>query len=430
MKKLLQKILRSLASRVIKKYQPDIIGITGSVGKTSTKEAIYTVLESKYKIRKNIHNYNNEIGVPLTILGSESGKHSLIKWFLIFLKGIGLIIIKDKDYPDIIILEMGADRPGDIKYLTSLAPCKIGILTNISEAHIEYFGSLKKIIKEKEVIATHLSREGFAILNGDDENIKPIREKLKCESLTYGFNEDVDVRAIELDVDNSIVSGKKTSIKGISFKVQYKGSVVPIFLPHVLGKQHIYASLAAIAVGVANGINLVEIADGLQKYHGAPGRMSVLDGIKNTVIIDDTYNSSPRPAEAALEVIKNLRLAEGKSKYAVLGDMLELGNLTENAHQKLGKLVATYGIDYLITVGERARDIARGAKKAKMSEDHIYNFTDTKEAGLFVQDRIQEGDLMLIKGSQAMRMEKIVKELMAEPLRAKELLARQDESWG
>lgn len=429
MKKLLQNILKFFSKLILKKYKPDIIGITGSVGKTSAKEAVFAVLQSKYKVRKNIKNYNNEIGAPLTIIGSESGNRSPARWTFIFLKAVRLLLVRDKNYPDIIILEMGANRPGDIRYLTNLAPCKIGMLTNIGESHIEYFGSLKKIIKEKETIVTQLGKNGFAVLNGDDENILPICEKIKCSSLTYGFGKNVAVKAIELDISNSIISGKKTSIKGINFKIQYNGAVVPVFLPHVIGKQHIYAALAAAAVGLANGLNLVEISENLRKYNGAPGRMSVLDGIKNTVIIDDTYNSSPASSEAALSVLTVVKLAHGKNKYAVLGDMLELGGLSEEGHRKIGKAVVTNKIDYLVTVGERARDIARGAKSAGMSEDRIYSFADTENAGIFAQDRIQEGDLILVKGSQGARMEKIVKELMAEPLRAKELLVRQDSSW-
>lgn len=429
MKKLLQNILKFFSKLILKKYKPDIIGITGSVGKTSAKEAVFAVLQSKYKVRKNIKNYNNEIGAPLTIIGSESGNRSPLRWALVFLKAIKLLLVKDKNYPDIIILEMGADRPGDIRYLTDLAPCKIGILTNIGESHIEYFGSLKKIIKEKETIVTQLGKNGFAVLNGDDENILPIREKLKCSFLTYGFGKDVAVKAIELDISNSIISGKKTSLKGINFKIQYNGAVVPVFLPHVIGRQHIYAALAAAAVSLANGLNLVEISENLKQYNGSPGRMNVLDGIKNTVIIDDTYNSSPASSEAALSVLAGVKIAHGKNKYAVLGDMLELGNLSEEGHKKVGKAIVKNKIDYLVTVGERARDIGRGAKSAGMSEDRIYSFGDAEDAGIFVQDRIQEGDLILVKGSQGARMEKIAKELMAEPLRAKELLVRQDSSW-
>ncbi|MFC1612907.1 UDP-N-acetylmuramoyl-tripeptide--D-alanyl-D-alanine ligase [Patescibacteria group bacterium] len=429
MKKILQNILAFLSKKVLKKYNPDIIGITGSVGKTSSKEAVFSVLKNKYSIRKNIKNYNNEIGVPLTILGCESGNRSFMKWSLIILKGIRLILITDKNYPDIIILEMGADKPGDIKYLTTLAPCKIGILTNISESHLEYFGTFKKIIKEKESLLLSLPKKGFAIINADNEYTKEIREKLKCDSFSYGFTEQADVRAIELDIDKSIISGKKVSIRGINFKVKYKGNIVPIFLPNMLGKQQIYAALAAVSAGVANGINLVEISDSLRKYKPPVGRMNIIDGIKDTVILDDTYNSSPKASEIALEAIRNINLVGDEYKYVVLGDMLELGNYTEDAHKRVGRAVVDSGIDVLVTVGEKARDIAREAKKNGMDRNCVYSFTNIKEAGIFLQDRIQEGDLILVKGSQAMRMEKIVKELMAEPLKAKELLVRQDATW-
>lgn len=430
MRKFLQHILAILAKNIIKKYKPDIIGITGSVGKTSAKEAISVVLKERYRIRKSIENYNNEIGVPLTILGCESGGKSFWKWLLIIFKGIKLIILKDKTYPDILILEMGADRPGDLKYLTKLAPCKMGVLTGIGEAHLEYFGTVKKLAKEKEALLISLPKAGFAVYNGDDENAKDlIGEKLKCGSLSYGFDKSSDIRAIELDIDKSIMSGKKISIKGINFKIEYKGNIVPIFLPNVLGKQHIYAALAAVAVGVANGINLVEISECLRQYQPAAGRMNLIDGIKNTIILDDSYNSSPKACEAALEALKNIALADGKRKYVVLGDMLELGNYSEEAHKKIGKTVAAGNFDILIAVGERARDIARAAKDSGMGDAFVFTFAKAKEVGIFLQDRIQEGDLILVKGSQCVRMEKIVKEIMAEPLRAKELLVRQDSSW-
>jgi len=429
MKTIIQNILAFLSKKVLKKYNPDIIGITGSVGKTSAKEAVFMVLKNKYSIRRNIKNYNNEIGVPLTILGCQSGNRSFIKWILIIFKGIRLILITDKNYPDIIILEMGADKPGDIKYLTNLAPCKIGILTDISEAHLEYFGAFKKIVKEKEFLLLSLPKRGFAIINGDNEYAAEIRKKLKCESLSYGFNGQVDVKAIELDIDKSVIYGKKVSIRGINFKVKYKGNIVPIFLANMIGKQQIYTALAAVAAGVANGMNLVEISESLRKFKLPAGRMNVIDGIKDTVLIDDSYNASPKSSEAALEAIGNIKLVGGKYKYAVLGDMLELGSYTEEGHKRVGKAVVNNGIDILAAVGEKARDIAREAKRKGMDRNCVYSFTNIKEAGIFLQDRIQEGDLILVKGSQGMRMEKIVKELMAEPLQAKTLLVRQDETW-
>ncbi|MFA5128453.1 MAG: UDP-N-acetylmuramoyl-tripeptide--D-alanyl-D-alanine ligase [Patescibacteria group bacterium] len=425
MKKIVQKILYFLAKRVLKKYEPEVIGITGSMGKTSTKEAIFAVLSSKFRARQNLKNYNNELGVPLSILGSESGSKSVLKWLGIFFHGIKLILVRDADYPQILVLEMGADHPGDIKYLTELAPCKVGVVTGIGPAHLEFFESIEKIIKEKRIVVSNLKPEGFAVLNRDDEKVYEIREKTRGKILTYGFSSDAEVRAQEEGM-----IGEGVEISGMNFKLSYAGAMVPIFLPGVLGRQHIYAALAGAAVGITYGMNLVEVAESLKRYQAPKGRMNLILGIKRTLIIDDTYNASPIPTEVALEVMKSIKLpAEDDKKFAVLGDMLELGSFSEEGHKQVGRAVAASGVDYLVTVGERSRDIARAAKEAGMSEDKISNFPTPEEAGLFVQGKMKQGDVVLVKGSQGMRMEKVVKELMAEPLRAYELLVRQDLSW-
>jgi len=176
-------------------------------------------------------------------------------------------------------------------------------------------------------------------------------------------------------------------------------------------------------------LNLVEISQALRNYRSPRGRMNLIKGIKHTLIIDDTYNSSPKAAFAAIEVLKKFPLKEGKRKFAVLGDMLELGSFTREGHEEVGRRAFEAGLDGLITVGEKARDIAVGAREAGLSQDKIFTFSDTSKAGQFLQQRIKEGDLILVKGSQGMRMEKIVKEIMDEPLKANELLVRQDESW-
>ena len=152
MRHLLFKILKCLSQKILKKYRPLVIGITGSVGKTSTKEAIFAVLRGKFKVRENQKNYNNEIGVPLTIIGTETGGQSIFKWLKIFFKAWILIFKKDPNYPEMLVLEMGADKAGDIEYLTKMAPCDIGVVTAVSEVHLEFFGSLEKIIVEKQKI--------------------------------------------------------------------------------------------------------------------------------------------------------------------------------------------------------------------------------------------------------------------------------------
>ncbi|MFH1822992.1 MAG: Mur ligase family protein, partial [Patescibacteria group bacterium] len=172
MKRLLQFKLKILAKLILAKYKPDIIGVTGSVGKTSTKEAIYTVLNTKFKVRKNIKNYNNEIGLPLTIIGIDSPGKSIFGWIVVFWRAFFLLIFKDKNYPKILILEMGVDRPGDMKYLISIAKPKIGVVSLIGPVHLEFFNSLDNIQKEKGIMIKNITKDGWAIINYDEEKTR------------------------------------------------------------------------------------------------------------------------------------------------------------------------------------------------------------------------------------------------------------------
>lgn len=428
MRLILQYILNILARRVLKKYHPEVIGITGSVGKTSTKEAVFAVLSGQFRVRRNVKNYNNEIGVPLSILGCETGGKSLFKWLGVFFKGWGLIFKRDPNYPEILILEMGADRPGDIRYLTDLAPCKVGVVTAVGPTHVEFFKTVAKVVREKQIIVTHLKRDGVAILNADDELVLPMRTRTEAEVISFGISQKADLKALELKVIQEMEKGFLTT-EGINFKMQYGGSVVPVFLAEVVGRQHIYAALAATAVGLSYGLNLVEIAERLRFYQAPPSRMHLVPGIKFTTIIDDTYNSSPLAAKMALEILSEIQVMEGAKRIAVLGDMLELGGYTEEAHRQIGKKVAELKIDFLLTVGERAKFMADEALKSGLNENQIVKFAQSEEAGRFLQEKIQSGDLILIKGSQGVRMEKIVKEIMANPLEAEKLVCRQSEEW-
>lgn len=424
MKNFLHRILKVFAKKILNKYKPKVIGITGSIGKTSTKEAILAVLNQGFTVRASMKNYNNEIGVPLVIIGSLSPGKSIIGWLNIFLKAIWLLIYKNKNYPRVLVLEMAADKAGDIKYLTQLAPCDIGVLTNIGPSHLEYFKTIEKIIKEKKIIVTHLAKDKTAIINIDDDNIKTIKDSIKSKVLTYGTSEDADLKVIELET-----SGKGLDVDGIKFKLMYKGSAVPIFLPYVIGHNSIMAALAGASVGVAMGMNIVDISEGLRKYKTPRGRMNLINGIKNSLIIDDTYNASPESTIAALETLNKFDIDSSSKKIAILGNMLELGSLTEKGHEDVGKKAAELGFDLLITVGELGLIIAKSAVNAGMDKSKVFSFDYSQEAGRFLQDRMKQGDLILVKGSQGVRMEHIVKEIMAEPLRAKELLVRQGEAW-
>ncbi len=413
---------------ILRKYQPRIIGVTGSVGKTSTVEAIYTVLRTKYRVRKSYKNYNNELGLPLSIIGATAGGRNPFAWVGVFFRALGLILARSATYPEILVLEMGADRPGDIKYLTELAPCDVGVITAIGPSHLELFDTVEKVAREKYIIVTHLKKDNTAILNADDRDVMAVQEKIRSQVLTFGFAESADLRALELNVSSgpSADPWVDVQIKGLSFKLQYEGSTVPVFLPSVLGKHQVYAGLAAAAVGISQGMNISDIATALREYNSPPGRMRLIAGIKHTSLIDDTYNSSPLAANAALALLKDIDVS-GK-KFVALGDMLELGGYTEEGHRDVGHHVAE-STDYLVTVGERAKYIADGAIEAGMNPDHVFVFGGTEPAGKFIQERMKTGDIVLVKGSQGARMERVVKELMAEPLQAPQLLVRQGPEW-
>ncbi len=427
LKTILIYILRHLAKKIIKKYKSDVVGITGSIGKTSSKEAIATVLSGRFSVRHNFKNYNNEIGLPLTIIGIErSPGKSLLGWVEVFIRALKLLSARDEKYPEILVLEMGADKPGDIPYLVDIAPCKVGVLTFISHAHTEYFKTIKKIAQEKRVIISHLKSDEFAVLNFDNDLVMENKNVTKAEIITYGLKEGADLRATDINV----LTDEKTGWPvGLNFKVTYKGSIVPVYLGGLVAKQLISSALAGLAVGTVYGINLVEGGQALSDFHPLPGHLCLIPGIKNTLIIDDTYNSSPEPVRAALETLAEINLKEGSQRYAVLADMLELGMETQNAHREIGLRVAELGIDFLITVGEASKHTAMAAHEAGLEEHHIASFADSATAGKFLQDKLHEGDAVLVKGSQSMRMEKIVKEVMAEPELAKDLLVRQSVEW-
>jgi len=287
---------------------------------------------------------------------------------------------------------------------------------------LEFFGTVAKVAKEKQKIATCLDSDEVAILNYDDPLVRKMQEKIKAGVIFFGHHDGADVRAIEL-----YNQGDGMNIQGIKFKIQYNGSTVPVFLPNVVGAHQMNAALIGAAVGIAFRMNLIEISQGLKNYHSPKGRMNVIAGIKNSLLIDDTYNSSPEAASAALSAASSLKIQEINRRVAILGDMLELGDITEQAHYDLGKQVAEDGFKLLVAVGENKEHLAKGAKENGLL--NILTFDNSEAACDEVQNLIQNNDLVLIKGSQGARMERIVKELMKEPDRASELLIRQEKDW-
>ena len=427
---LLEKLLKFFAKKALRKYKPRVVGVTGSVGKTSTKEAIFSVLTSKFRVRKNEKNYNNEIGLPLTILGIESGSGSLWKWTAVFFKAIGIVFFSSrKSYPDILVLEMGADRPGDIKYLVDFLEPEIGVVTTVGISHLEFFKDKKNIAKEKGYLVRALNKENMAVLNWDDEEVRVMAESIKSKKISYGFSDGADIQASDIffgyEKTKDLRGGDISKIKGISFKLSFEGTTLPVRLMRSVGRPQISAVLAAAAVGIHFEMNLVEIAEALKDFQAPVGRLNLIDGIKNTVIIEDSYNSAPQSAIAALEVLEKI---SARRKIAALGDMLELGEAAEEGHREVGRKVAEVA-NILFVVGDKAKFIADEAEKAGLDKDNIFCYSSSLEAKIPIQNLLQEGDVVLIKGSQGARMERISEEIMRNPKDAEKLLPRQTAEW-
>ncbi len=419
-KKIIVTILQLEARLVLFKYKPKIVAITGSVGKTTTKDTIHTVLSSAFFVRKSEKSFNSEIGVPLSILGCDNGGLNPFIWIKTLLEGFALILFKNH-YPKWLILEVGADHPGDISSIAKWLKPDIAVITRFAEipAHVEYFNSPAEVIKEKKNLAKYLKKDGVLILNHDDESVLETKNEYNKKTLTYGFNEEANI----IGSNVNIAYNEQKKVKGISFKVEYGGTVLPVGIGGVLGVQHIYPALAAIAVGASQDLNLVEMSQSIMDNHKSqPGRMRVIRGLKGSTIIDDSYNSSPLAVQWALKTLNEIE--NSGRKIAVLGDMMELGRYTVSAHKKAGENVA--GVcDMLLTVGMRSKDIADGALNAGMHESKIFQFEDSQKAGSFLQNQIQEGDVILVKGSRwATRMERTVEEIMARPELADKLLVR------
>ncbi len=422
-KKLVTNILRAESRMVLKKYKPKIVAITGSVGKTSTKDAIFAALSGFSYVRKSEKSYNKEIGLALTVLGIPNACNNLFLWFLNILKGLWLFIYPHR-YPEWLVLEVGVGKPGDMARTALWLETDAVVMTSIGDlpSHVEFFESRKHLVEEKTLLLKTLKKDGILFLNADDETVLELKEKTKNRTLSYGFGEKADVRGS----GENILYSKENVPAGILFRVDEEGKSLPITIEGVFGRNHVYASLAALAFCSGFKLNMVEAIDRLKNHSVPPGRMRLLLGIKETLIIDDTYNSSPLACEAALKTLAEIK--NSGRKIAVLGDMLELGKHTEEAHLNIGVL-AKECAQILVTVGGRAEKIKEGALQAGMAEENIREFSNSTEAGKFLKDFAEPGDFILVKGSQAMRMERAVFEILKDKANAKDLLVRQDDEW-
>jgi UDP-N-acetylmuramyl pentapeptide synthase len=430
-KKIITAILTAEAKAVIRKYSPKVIAVTGSMGKTSTKDAIYDFISKETFVRKSEKSFNSEIGVPLTILGCQNGWNSPTLWAKNIWQGFALIFPlfagKKIDYPKCLILEVGADHPGDIQNLVKWLKPDVAVITAVSKipVHVEFFASPAEVLNEKLYLARAVKASGVLVLPANDPEILAVRKEtpelgaVKCITFGVDATADISLTAGEIWYEE----GKAT---GMQFKINAEGNSIPSRIRRVLGKQFLFAVAAGIGAARAYGTSLSAISNAVPSYDAPRGRMNILEGVQGTTIIDDSYNASPDAVTEALNVLKDV---SGGRKIAVIGDMMELGTFSVEQHTRVGAKVAEIKCDILVTAGVRARNIALGAHEAGMPLEHITSFDTSVEAAVFVQSLVKAGDIILVKGSQSPRMERVSKALLADPTRAGELLVRQESEW-
>ena len=425
-KKIVKKIFQYEASLILKKYKPKIIAITGSVGKTMTREDVYLVLSKKFFVRKNEKSFTVELGIPLTIIGCPVGTMSPIQLVKNIFLGLKLLVYKNV-YPDWLVLEIDGDKPGDLSFVNSFLSVDILIMTAIGEvpSHVESFYDVDKFFLEKKFIVDSVKREGTIIYNADDLQVSNLLQDVVLKKISCGVGSESLIQGSDFKVLYS--SDKTTSIPtGMSFEIISDHNTSPITIFGSVGIHNEYACLLATALGLEFGINFKEICSSLNKYKNLPGRMSLISGLKDTIIIDDSYNASPIAMSEALFVFG--RLTSTKKKIAVLGDMFELGKYSSDEHRKIAILLKDT-VSNVICVGLRMRKLGEELLSLGFKESCIISVDSSEEAGKELQKILEVGDMVLVKGSQTMRMEKVVEEVMRHPEDKEKLLVRQEKEW-
>ena len=423
-------VLTFEAKLLLRRKKPKIIAVTGNVGKTSTKDAIFSIVTAKYNARKSNKSLNSEFGVPLTVLGLSTAWGNPFGWIANLTVGMWRALTT-RNYPEWLVLEIGADHPGDIKFLTSWVKPDIAVMTAIPSVavHVEFFGGIEDLVNEKRYLARALRPGGTLILDADSDYAFESRDVAEAGQTVVSFGEsersDIRITGAAIAYEDSIPVGMKADLMLLE---NGHLSAIPLMIRDTVGIHKIKPLAAACAVGHALGIETETLIDRLQYVEPPKGRMRLLDGIKETIIIDDTYNSSPIAAHEALRSLKVVKAPHRGRRIAVLGDMLELGAHTKKSHYELGAFAAHH-CSQLYVVGIRSRDIAQGALDEGMGEAKVFTCDDVREASDMLQNRIKKGDVVLVKGSQGMRMERIVEEIMADPQHATDLLVRQEDMW-
>lgn len=434
MKRLVIALLTLETRLALWRHRPFIVGVTGSVGKTSTKDLIGAVLageEGEKRVRKSKKSMNSDIGLPLTVLGLENAWGSPLHWAKNLL--LGALVPFSTAYPKILVLEIGADQPNDIVRLLGWLKTDMVVVTRLPDVpvHLENYRDPESV-REEEWALTHSVKEGgYILISGDDAHAMAKAKGIERRTIvSYGLGATSAVRAGNIHVDYGERNDRIVPY-GMGYTIEWKGRSTSVSIEGVLGEQAIIAALAASAVGLALGYDLERISRHIEGADLPPGRMRLLAGVNDTTLIDDSYNASPIAMEAALRALKEAK-NEGR-KVALLGDMLELGTFSEAQHRKIGTIAGEF-LDLLVVVGKRAKWIADEAKKQGMIAEAVYEFASSKEAGHWMYGHAQAGDLILIKGSQGsgenrIRMEEATIQLLAIPDLAPLCLVRQEEEW-
>lgn len=421
-KRMVVSILTSEAKLLLARKKPVVIAVTGSVGKTSTKDMIYTVLKDTVHTRKSQKSFNSDIGVPLSVLGLKNGWSNPLLWGKNIIDG-AVTAFFAKDYPKVLVLETGVDRPGDMAHLTHWLKPDVVVLTRFPDVpvHVEYFSSPAEVVTEKMTLVGALRPDGIVIYNNDDATITKALAEVRQPAFGFGRYAPTHFTA-----SHDTVRYENGRPIGTSFSITHVNDSATINVDAVLGVQAVYTAAAAAAVGTQFGLSMSDIASALSNHEPAPGRMRLIRGKHDTTIVDDTYNSSPAAAEKSLQALAELKT--GGRKIAILGDMLELGRYSVREHERIGAQVAGVA-DLLITVGVRARKIAETALENGLHEKCVLQYDEVEKAADEILSLIKPGDVILVKASQGIRAERIVKRLMARPDEASNLLVRQEEMW-
>ncbi len=437
-------ILSFLSRKTLASHNPIIIAITGNIGKTTTKDYIYNFLSYKFgndeyeEVRASAKSENSEFGVNLTVLGESNAWSNGLAWAVIIIRNflrlfVGLFI--ERSYPRILVVEVGADKPGDIRYITSIIKPDVVVLTAFqsSPTHGEFFLNIDQHINEKKVLVDSLKKDGVIIYNSDDAVMTAMAKEKMAKTpgvkiFSFGSAEGSNICIIEnanMYSDDSEILGVKVRL-GIKFgelndEVEFK-------LLGVVGNAQAYSLAAALCVAVLNGFNkqdAMEISNTTLDF--SKSRMRILSGINSSKIIDDSYNSSPKAAENAIETVSKI-LNKGK-KIAILGHMAELGKKTRDEHFNIGLLASKY-FDSIILSGKYNDFFLEGIREGKFELSRVF-LADNPEAVLQIirdQGLINEQDLVLVKGSQSARLEKVVAGLLINP-RDRQFVCRQDKEW-